>query len=433
MNIQLQKYPNIWYGWFLVTCLTFSYILSYTDRYVIYLLNTAIKADLFLTDTQMGLLMGPAFGIFYATAGIPLGILADKMRRLTLISIGMMIWSAATIACGMVKTFTDLFISRMVVGVGEACLSPAAISLISDCFPKEKRGLPIGIYFAALSFGAGISNLIFGPILEYSKSHNSIPIFGEVTYWQLTFIIVGLPGIVFALMLLILKEPKRISEANDKALSTSFWQISKQFFSKDWTVMITFYLTFGMMTIIAYGHAWSPALFEKIHGWDRAYYAKINGIVLLATAPLCTIFFGWLSDRLMKKHGNLVPMRMALLSFTVMVLSGVIGPIIPNAYGCFIVLTLSTIAIAGMTAVGPNALIQIVPANLRGVSSAFYFMTISMTGLFLGPPTIGFVNDTFFHSLDVSMSFTFLFYAVPFSVIAAIAYKLYIKKLATIQ
>jgi MFS family permease len=131
--------------WFLTLLLTLAYVLSYVDRSILGLLIQPIKADLHITDEQLELLIGLAFGLFYATIGVPPGWLADRARRTWIVAAGIALWSAATITLGMVSGFGHLFIARMAVGVGEATLSPCAMSLIGDSFPPERRGKPVGV------------------------------------------------------------------------------------------------------------------------------------------------------------------------------------------------------------------------------------------------------------------------------------------------
>ena len=193
----------------MVILLTVAYVFSFVDRYILGLLIEPIKADLGLSDTQIGLLLGPAFAIFYATMGLPLGWLADRKRRTWIVAAGVALWSFATAASGLAKNFLHLFIARMSVGVGEATLSPCAMSLISDSFPKEKRAKPIAFYTMALSLGAGIASLVSAGVLQWAKSVPAIelPIIGVVAPWQFTFIVVGLPGVLLALLMLTLREP----------------------------------------------------------------------------------------------------------------------------------------------------------------------------------------------------------------------------------
>ena len=173
MNKENKNYPNSKYAWYMVVMLTIAYILSFVDRYILGLLIEPIKADLGLTDTQIGLLLGFAFAIFYATMGLPLGYLADRKKRTWLVAAGIAVWSAATAASGLVKNFAQLFIARMTVGAGEATLSPCAMSMISDSFPPEKRGKPIAFYTAALSLGAGIASLISAGVINWQNQNQT--------------------------------------------------------------------------------------------------------------------------------------------------------------------------------------------------------------------------------------------------------------------
>lgn len=175
-------YPSSGTAWFLVIMLTVAYILSFIDRYILGLLIEPIKADIGLTDEQIGWVIGPAFAVFYATMGLPVGWLVDRKRRMWIVAVGVSIWSLATAASGLAKSFGHLFLTRMIVGVGEATLSPSAMSMIADSFPPEKRGKPISVYVAALSLGSGLASLIGGGVLIWAKTTEfvAVPVFGNL-------------------------------------------------------------------------------------------------------------------------------------------------------------------------------------------------------------------------------------------------------------
>ncbi len=138
-----SEYPAPAYAWYVVVILTLAYMFSFLDRQILSLLVEPIRADLDISDTQMSLLQGLAFGIFYTLLGIPIGRLADRRSRRGIIAIGITIWCLMTTACGLAKNFTQLFLARVGIGVGEATLNPSAFSLISDYFPREKRARPM--------------------------------------------------------------------------------------------------------------------------------------------------------------------------------------------------------------------------------------------------------------------------------------------------
>ena len=164
---ELGSYPSHTQAWYGVVILTLAYVLSFLDRQLLSLVVTDIKTDLELTDSQMSIILGFAFALFYTTMGIPIGRLADKKSRKTIIAIGISFWCLMTAVTGIIKTYLQLFIARVGVGVGEATLSPSALSMISDYFPKEKRGTAMGFFNMGVSVGSGIALILGGQIVAY--------------------------------------------------------------------------------------------------------------------------------------------------------------------------------------------------------------------------------------------------------------------------
>ena len=159
-------YPEPRWAWYGVGVLMVAYTFSFIDRYVIALLIEPIKQDFDLTDTQIGLLSGLAFAIFYTTLGIPIGRLADRYNRRRIISVGIFVWSLMTGLCGLAQSFWQLFAARVGVGVGEAALSPAAFSLIADSFPVERIGRALSVYSVGVYFGSGLAFIIGGAVIQ---------------------------------------------------------------------------------------------------------------------------------------------------------------------------------------------------------------------------------------------------------------------------
>ena len=198
-------------AWYVTAILTALYTLAFIDRQVLGLVLEPIRRHLLLTDTQASLLAGSAFALFYVTLGLPLGQLADRANRRNLIAAGVLLWSLMTAACGLASSFWQLFAARVGVGIGEAALSPAALSMISDYFPPERRARPLATYTLALAIGSGLAYLVGGSISAAVAGMPDfrIPFIGHVEAWQATFITVGAPGIVFALLVLTIREPLR--------------------------------------------------------------------------------------------------------------------------------------------------------------------------------------------------------------------------------
>ena len=420
-------YPSSGYAWYMVIILTIAYILSFVDRYIFGLLIEPIKADMDLTDTQLAFLGGTAFAIFYATMGLPLGYLADRKRRTVLLSIGIAVWSAATALSGLAKNFWHLFLARMSVGAGEATLGPCAMSMISDSFPREKRGKPIAFYSAALSLGAGIASLVSGGVLAWANSvpEISVPIVGVVAPWQFTFIIVGLPGLLVALIMMTLREPPRRRNEGDKAEGTI--SDTLQHFRERWKVYAVCLAFASMMIIVAYSQFFYAAMFKRTWGWEAESYAFVNAIVLLSVGPLTVNVAGIMNDRLYSRGIVDAPLVIMIIGAILIVPTGIIAPLMPTAELAWAIIVFNTVGIATTTATSLTALMNITPAHIRGQTVALYYMIVSMLGLVLGPQTVGLFSDFVFgnENLNYAESATTALYGIPVLFLIGIARRMY--------
>src|SRR6516225_4325259 len=201
--------PRLGYAWYVVIVLTAIYMLSFVDRQILSLLVPQIERDLNIKDTEIGLLGGPAFALFYTFMGLPLGRMVDSVNRSRLVAICIVIWSLFTSMCSAARTFGTLFLARVGVGVGEAGLGPAAYSMIADYFPREKMGAAISVYYMGLFFGTSLAQLVSGVTVQALSRTPvlTLPLLGTIASWRVTFLIVGLPGVFFALLALTIREP----------------------------------------------------------------------------------------------------------------------------------------------------------------------------------------------------------------------------------
>ena len=397
-------YPRSGRAWYMVALLTLAYFISYIDRTVIGLLVEPMKADLDLTDGQMGLLLGLAFGIFYATMGLPLGWLADRTRRVSIVSCAIALWSAATAFCGLASNYLQLFLLRMSVGVGEAALSPCTMSMIADSFPKEKRGKAIAVYSMALSLGTATAYYAIGALLAALRGVEILnwPLVGAIRPWQAVFIIVGLPGLLLALAMLTVREPVRRDVK--QGASSAPWHMFRHLFS-NWKTYLTFVLPFCLMTTIAYTHFWLPAMFSRTWGMDTPEFAQIKAVVTLLCAPATVFAAGALSDYLVRRGRDNAPLLIAVAGMFLFAPTTIFIGLMPGAVSAFVALGISLVGIATTTSTGLTALLMITPPQFRGQISAVYYMAISITGLTLGPSTVGWLSDWFnggtgFEALD---------------------------------
>jgi len=432
-------YPSRGYAWFVVVLLTIAYIFSYIDRQVLGLLLEPIKADLNLSDTQMGLLGGFAFAIFYATMGIPLGWLADRKPRKFIVAIGIGLWSIATAASGLARSFGQLFLARVTVGVGEASLGPSAMSLISDLFPPESRAKAIALYSTALGIGSGIAYILVSKIIIYAETMDmsSLAFLGVDKPWHVVFLVVGVPGVILSLVFLTVKEPKRKKSKQTVGSGDGNTTLKETFvfLRKHWIAFFGVMLMVSAMTAVAYSSFWLPATFSRTWGWDAATFANYNGKVMIILAPLSTLFWGWLIDNLTKKGRKDSAFLISQIGLAVIVVSGVLFPLLPNVWAAFTVSQLTNVGFTMMTTGGITALLAICPGEIRGQTVAIYYMFISMTGLLIGTSAVAFITDNVFADesmLRYSMAILPLIYAAPILLVSGMIKKAYTKQLNSI-
>lgn len=390
------SYPSTRTAWTMVTLLTLAYVFSFVDRYILGLLIEPIKADLHFSDEKIGYLLGPAFALFYATIGVPLGWLADRVRRTWIVAAGITLWSLATAASGMARGFGGLFVARMSVGVGEATLSPSAMSMISDSFPPEKRGTPIGVYSAALSLGAGIASLIGAAVLGWAKVSEGItlPLLGALRPWQFAFMAVGLPGLLIAIGFLLLPEPPRRRGPGNKpaaGFGATIALVAKRFGAFGGMTSLV-----AVMTIIAYSQGFNPAAFARTYGWEAKDYALVNGLIILIVGPATVYSAGAIIDRWRKSGTPDAAFRALMIGFVVMLPASAVPLFMPTPTLAFMMLAISSVAIGTVTAAGIIALLDITPGASRATIVSLYYMMISIAGLGLGPTTVGLLSTRVF-------------------------------------
>jgi MFS family permease len=367
-------------AWWTVAVLTFTYIISFVDRTILGLLIEPIKAELSLNDTQIGLVQGMAFGVFYAVMGLPLGWLADRISRRGLIAVGAALWCAATAACGLASSFVQLFLARIAVGVGEAALSPAAMSMISDSFPKERRATPIGVYAAAAALGAGLALIVGGTVIQLVSNR-----------WQTAFFWVGLGGLVLLPLLATVIEPAR---RNESAVEIGAPMRIVRYVREHADFMVRHYVAVSLYSAMIYAVlSWTPTLFVRVHGWTYGETGLRYGLVLLLFGGAGTVLGGIVAAQLGKRN---VPQPAIWVTVAGMALAWPLLALAGWADDGWTALAWYAPALLLMTLPGGTA-IQVVqeavPNRLRGQASAIYYLANSIVGLTVGPLSVGALTD----------------------------------------
>ncbi len=397
MTSQSQKQKGDLYRWYVVGVLTFAYLVSFLDRQILALMVGPIQEDLMLSDTQISLLMGLAFSIFYIFMAVPLGRLADNSVRRNIIVGGVTLWSLMTAACGLAGSYWHLFLARMGVGVGEATLTPSATSMIADYFPSGARGKALATYNAGVSLGTGFAMVFGGLIITYvsTSERHVLPIVGSVAAWQYVFFLVALPGLLVVLLMLTVREPAR-QETSAAAQNLSFRDVLTYLYGRR-KIYIPLFLGMSVNTIVGYAlFSWIPTSFARVHGWTMGDIGLGYGLIILATGPLGVFIAGSLIDKLHRAGQHNAELKVALLSIAICLPGVVYLPLAATGQAALIAMIPASIGPAMTTASGSIAVINVTPNQIRGQTMALYLLTISLLGLSLGPTAVALLTDYVF-------------------------------------
>ncbi|MEZ5505027.1 MAG: MFS transporter [Gammaproteobacteria bacterium] len=400
------SYPGAVRAWFTVFILMLAYVLSFVDRMILNLLVGPIKADLQLTDTEMSLLMGLSFALFYTICGIPLGRLADSKSRRGLIAAGVVVWSAMTAACGLAKNYWQFFLARVGVGVGEAALSPAAYSLITDSFPPHKRATALSLYSMGIYLGSGLALLVGAKVIQFALSQGEtvLPLVGEVRPWQLIFLLLGAGGIAFSLVLFALKEPPR--QGMGAGQSVPLREVLN-YFGQNRATIVLHNLGFACLAFCGYGaSAWIPEFFVRTYGLHRVEVGQVLGWLTIVAGSAGILCGGALADWLHKRGYADANLRVGMLA-AVIALPAVTAFIAPTATLAYAINGVMIFALAMPFGVAPAALQEIMPNAMRGQASALYLFVITLIGLGVGPTAVALVTDYVFGD-DMALRYSLL-------------------------
>jgi MFS family permease len=369
-------------------------IFSFLDRQVIALMVEHIKADLNLNDFEIGLLQGPPFGIFYATMSIPIALLADRNNRRNIIVFGVTFWSLATAACGLAGNFVQLFLARIGVGSGEACLSPCAYSMISDYFRRHQLPLAMSIFTMGNLSGVGLAMIIGGAVLSYAESLGEIVLWGvgEIKPWQLTFLVIGLPGVLLALLMLTVREPLRRGARRD-AESTSL-KAFVAFVRGHGRIFASLFASFTMLVMVAYGNfAWVPTFFIRTFGWTPAEAGSIYGLTVAVFGTSGALFGGWFASVLSRRGYADAPYRATLLcSLPLVPLAVLIFVVVPEGRWAGMLYAPYQFFSAVPAGLAAAAMMTITPNEMRAKISSAYLFFSNFIGLSLGAALVGFIT-----------------------------------------
>ena len=265
-------------AWWALILLTATYTFSFVDRQIINLLVDPIRADLSLSDSEVSFLQGLAFVMPYVLLSIPIGRIVDRANRIRVLIIGILVWTVSCISCGLARNFWQLGVARVGVGAGEASVTPASWSLLADYFPEEKRALPVSLFLMGPYLGAGLSLILGAEVIAWASGLGtfSLPLIGALAPWQLTFMLVALPGLCMALLLPLLTEPVR-SERLTSGNEAMSWRAARDFIWPRRGLFGAYLLGAPFVVLVLYAlQAWVPSLLIR-----GAWFGDCSGGTLL--------------------------------------------------------------------------------------------------------------------------------------------------------
>lgn len=359
------------------------YVLNFIDRQVLSVFVEPIKEEMNASDTEMGLLLGFAFALFYTIAGIPIARWADRGNRRSIIALGLTVWSAMTVLSGLTRTFTQLALVRVGVGVGEAAGSPPAHSLISDYFPPEKRATAMGIYSWGIYIGSAIAYLGGSYLREYFD-------------WRTAFIVLGAPGLLFALVVrFTVKEPPRgLSEAKQGPVaSTTLGETLRYLLScRSWV-----YLVIGacFLSLTGYGILmWGYAFFGRVHGMPPMEIGIWMAAIVGIGGSLGTYLGGSMADRFGRRDASrymTLPAMATALSIP-LAAGFLLSDSSRTSMICFFFFyILANVYVPSLHTINQN----LAQLRMRATAAAIILFIVNLVGAGAGPFVVGFLNDQY--------------------------------------
>jgi MFS family permease len=367
-------------------------ILNMVDRTLITSFGTAIITDLGLSDSQFGLLTGPIFVFFYSIMGLFMGALADRVHRPRLIAAGLVLWSALTAVSGVAKNFAQIGVARLFIGVGESAMAPSAISMISDMFPKAKRGTATGIYYLGVPLGAGASFIVAG-------------ILGPMIGWRNCFLLLGGLGLVLALVLLFIKDPERgameekgtevdqqesLIGGNWRSIVSDVFQVVKSTPALAWTMVGAVFLHIplgaGQFAIV-----W----LERERGFGIGEISATYGLVYIIFGTAGTFLGGILSDWYQARYRGGRVRFLALLMLAVTPLLILFRFVEPSSALFYIGMAAGMFSVSSFYGPAFSTVQDLTPVRLRGVMTGLLLVACNLLGLGIGAMMTGVLSDVF--------------------------------------
>ncbi|NBU25846.1 MAG: MFS transporter [Gammaproteobacteria bacterium] len=399
--------PRALAGWFAVGVLLAAYAISFLDRLILTLIVQPLKADLGISDTEFGLLQGPAFALFYATMGLPLGWLADRVHRVRLMAFAILFWSLMTFLSGLATDYWHLLLCRFGVGFGEAALVPAAVSLLADLFPPQRRALPVSVFTAGLAVGSGLALYLGGSFIAFAEQGaTGLPLIGPFfegrAPWHIVLMLAGLVGLPVAALVLTLDEPRAAVRPGADTAGATAQAGGRENLAAAWRHLVAqraFFLpmlaSMGVLFVISTSmSAWLPQVFIRDHGWSPVIAGQTLGPVILFAALAGNFASGALATAQGKAGRDDAVLRTMFQGACVLVPAAIAIGLFASPQAALVTVGVAFLALGVTFGVASLAFVEVTPPRLRGQVVAIYLLIGNLVGLALGPTGVGALMDS---------------------------------------
>ncbi|MGH8290072.1 MAG: spinster family MFS transporter [Steroidobacteraceae bacterium] len=397
------------YGVYATMVLMLAYAFSYLDRQILTLMVGPIEKSLHINDAQFALLTGGAFGIFYTVMGLPLGWIADRFNRKWIVTIGIACWSIMTASCGLARSFGQLMLTRIGVGVGEATLSPSAYSMLADYFDRPRLPRAMSIYTCGIFIGAGLATILGGAVVS-AVEHTPVvglAAFGITHSWQVIFVVVGLPGLLMSVWLSTLREPPRrdpdgaltTAAPGSRDISGGLRQL-RHFLTRYPWMSVALFMGSALFSILGTADTWYPELFIRTWGWSAAHSGWVNGTASLTAGPVGLLFAGWYSSRLIAAGRVDACLRLTALGALGITVPAIAMPLSPNPVLMSVLLLPLKFFVGFPPVLIPAAIGLVAPNRLRAQLGALFLFTTGVIGTSSGPLLPALFTDYVFKNPD---------------------------------
>lgn len=394
------------YRWYVAIFLTVASTMSVIDRQVLALMIGPVKRDLGVSDSMMGLLGGLAFTLFYTILTLPMAWWADRGSRRRIVIGAVAFWSAATIACGLAASYGQLFFARMCVGVGEAALIPTSVSLLADYFDRKRLPMALGLFAAAPLLGVGIANMAGGLVVDRLEAMGrvALPLIGAVQPWQAMFVMVGVPGIVLALIGFSVAEPPRTGQAVQGEGGIPMRAVI-DLLRRRGAFLALMFIAYTALAMQGWGlFFWVVELLVRDHHVSRATAGFDFGILALVMGGAGSWIAGLLSGRMMRGGRPDATLRLVLVASLALIPLGIAAPLVPGYGLAMLLFAGATFFMGWPNGLGNSALASVVPNELRGRIIALYLVVVNFLSFTLGPLLGGLIGDHVFAGRSLGLT-----------------------------